>query len=83
MQSKATRFFSSFALCSVTPIAFTVKSRFYVSRIYVKSRIYFEKSDDQIQNLLNKMSQFYVVSRFYVAFAPDQSYRKMEIRLYL
>ena len=40
----------------------TVKSRFYV-----KSQIYVEKYDDQIQNLLNKVSQYYVISRFYVA----------------
>ena len=50
----------------------TVESRFYVSRFYVKSRIYVEKSDDQIQSLLNMVSQYYVISRFYNAFAADQ-----------
>ncbi len=50
----------------------TVKSRFYVSRFYVKSRIYVEKSDDQIQSKLNNESQFYVISRFYDAFGADQ-----------
>ena len=28
--------------------------------------------DDQIQNLLNKDSQLYVIFQFYVAFAADQ-----------
>ena len=56
-----------------------IKSRFYVSRFYVKSRIYVVKSDDKIQSLLNIVSQFYVISRFYVAFAADQQDRKMEI----
>ena len=47
-----------------------VISRFYVSRFYVK------KSDDQIQNLRNMVSQFYVISRFSVGFGADQQYRK-------
>ena len=37
----------------------TVKSWFYVTRFYVKSRYFFEKSNDQIQNLLNEIIQFY------------------------
>ncbi len=45
----------------------TVKSRFYV-----KSRIYVENSDDQIQSLLNNVFQFYVISRFYDTFGADQ-----------
>ncbi len=57
----------------------TVKSRIYVSRFYVKSRIYVEKSDDQIKNLLNNMSQSCAISRFYVACDADQQYRKIEI----
>ena len=39
-------------------------------------------SDDQIQNLLNNVSEFYVISRFYVAFGADLQYHKIEIRLY-
>ena len=50
-----------------------VKSRFYVARFHIK------KSDDQIQNLLNNVSQFYVISRLNVAFPADQQYRKIEI----
>ena len=51
---------------------YTVKSRFYVSRFYLKTRIYVEKYDDQIESLLNKVSQFYIISRFYDTVAADQ-----------
>ena len=47
-----------------------------------ESRIYVEKSHDQIESFLNKMSQFYVIFRFYVAFTADQRYRKIAIWLY-
>ena len=57
----------------------TVKSRFYVSRFYVKIRIYVENSEDKNKSLLNSVSQFYVTSRFYDAFTADQQYRKIEI----
>ncbi len=40
------------------------KLQLFKSRFYVKSRIYVDKSDDQIQNLLNILSQFYIISRF-------------------
>ena len=57
----------------------------YVSWFYIKSQIYVEKSDDQIQSCLNNVSQFsqfYIISRFYDAFATDQQYRKIETWLY-
>ena len=43
------------------------KLQLFKSRFYVKSRIYVDKSDDQIQNLLEIVSQFYVISRFHIA----------------
>ncbi len=70
-------------LISLGQNVITVESRFFVSRFYVKSRIYVEMSDGQIQSLLNNVSQFYVISRFYDAFASDQQYRKIEMWLYL
>ena len=39
-----------------------------------KYRIDVEKSDEKIQSLLNIVSQFYVISRFYDAFGVDQHY---------
>ncbi len=56
----------------------TERSRFHAFRIYVKSLLYIEKFDDEIKNLLNNESPFYVISRFYIAFAADQQYRKIE-----
>ena len=57
---------------------FLNKSRFYASRFYVKSRIYDEMFIDQIKNLMQKVSQFHVRSQFYVTFATEQQYRKIE-----
>ena len=39
----------------------------------------FSNFDDQIQYLLNKVSQFHDDSRFYDVYTPDQEYRKIEI----
>ena len=45
-----------------------------ISIFYVKSRIFVEMVDDQIQSLLNKVSPFYDMAQF-----TDQQYRKIEI----
>ena len=57
-----------------------VKSR-YKDFTYLEftSTLNIENPDDQIENALNKGSPFYDTSRFFIAFAADQRYRKIEI----
>ena len=60
-----------------------MKSRFYVFPFFVKSRISVEKSDDQIQNLLNIVSQFYLSYFDFTLHHFIIQYRKIEISLYV
>ena len=56
----------------------TVKSGFDISPYFFKYQICLQKPDDQIQNLLHKLSQFYTISQFYVVFTADKQNHKIK-----